>query len=353
MASQDGGSEKRRGSRRPQALKGGSKPNSRNNSTSRNNSPYVSPTKFDTLRDLQAENNAEEIWSCEICKFVFSDPQAKLLECQRCRDRFCTKCLDKPDDEYDILSKCDVMWFCVPCREKVQKNIITDMKIEERCKEIMKHFEARVSVIESEMATKCDEGQVRVLVRDELKKVNPNMKVNEDLAASYTGNETEGTVVTSVMSEINERKQRENNLVIYGVAECDSENREERMKYDKGMVKNIGATCEVDIGDEDIGKVVRLGKFNREKPNRPLLVSFKATSTKRNIFKGARNLKEEESEFAGIRIANDLTKAERENEKQLYAKAKEMQKEDSGDYIYKVRGPPWARRVAKIRPEAK
>ena len=87
------------------------------------NSSYVSPTKFDTLRDLETESNAEEIWSCEICKFVFSDPQAKLLECKRCRDRFWTKCLNKPDEEYDILSKCGVMWFCAPCREKVQKNI--------------------------------------------------------------------------------------------------------------------------------------------------------------------------------------------------------------------------------------
>ena len=125
------------------------------------------------------------------------------------------------------------------------------------------------------------------------------------------------------------------------------------MKYDKDKVRNIGSTCDVHIEDNDIGKVVRLGKFNREKPNRPLLVSFKSTGTTRNIFRGAKNLKEEESEFAGIRIANDLTKAERETEKQLYAKAKEMQKEESGDYIYKVRGPPWARRVAKIRPEAK
>ena len=166
------------------------------------------------------------------------------------------------------------------------------MKIEERCKEIMKHFEARVPVIESEMATKCDEGQ-------ELKKVNTNIKVSEDLLASYTGNETEGTVVTSVMSEIDARKQRENNLVINGLAEFGSENREERMKYDKGMViKDIGATCEVDTGEEDIGKVVRLEIFNREKPNRQFLESFKSTSTMRNILRGARNLKEEESEFA-------------------------------------------------------
>jgi len=39
-----------------------------------------------------AENDA---WTCKECDKVFSEPDARLLECQRCRDHFCIKCLKK------------------------------------------------------------------------------------------------------------------------------------------------------------------------------------------------------------------------------------------------------------------
>ena len=157
------------------------------------------------------------------------------------------------------------------------------------------------------------------------------------------------------MSELNERKQRELNLVIYGVKESDSEIREDRIYYDRQKVREIGAKCDVILHTEDIGKTVRLGKFDKDRRKRPILVTLKSLDSKRNILRGARNLKDEDSnsELRAVRIANDLTRAEREQEKQLFTKAKELQEQESGDYIYRVRGPPWARRVAKIKLDDK
>ena len=64
---------------------------------------------------------------------LFSNPDAKMLECQRCKHHYCIKCLNKSDLEYEILSTSDSMWFCGPCKAKVEENIATELKIEEKC----------------------------------------------------------------------------------------------------------------------------------------------------------------------------------------------------------------------------
>jgi hypothetical protein len=54
--------------------------------------------------------------------------------------------------------------------------------------------------------------------------------------------------------------------------------------------------------------------------------------------------------YENVSVSNDLTQTEREMEKKLWSEAKRQQISDvSGDYMYKVRGPPWARRIVKIK----
>ena len=60
----------------------------------------------------QTTDMASETWTCLKCSKIFTDPDSKLLECQRCKDLYCTKCLGKTKTENDILSKSDTMWFC-------------------------------------------------------------------------------------------------------------------------------------------------------------------------------------------------------------------------------------------------
>ena len=52
-----------------------------------------------------------------------------------------------------------------------------------------------------------------------------------------------------------------------------------------------------------------------------------------------------------MNVSNDLTKTERAREKELWEEAKKMNdKDDSGDYKYKIGGGgPWVRKVAKIK----
>ena len=54
------------------------------------------------------------------------------------KEHYCIKCLGKTKTEYDILSKSDTMWFCITCRRKIEEHIVLDLKIEDRCNQIMK-----------------------------------------------------------------------------------------------------------------------------------------------------------------------------------------------------------------------
>ncbi|VDI00954.1 Hypothetical predicted protein [Mytilus galloprovincialis] len=138
--------------------------------------------------------------------------------------------------------------------------------------------------------------------------------------------------VTSVISELNERKSRKNNLIIYGTKECNSENVEERKDFDLELLTDIAQNCEVDLNTYNIGKLRRIGKFDKDKAHRPLLFQSE-TPVLRNTSK----LKGTDKKYNTLSLSHDMTKSEREEEKKLFAEAKEKEKKSQGKFTFKVR----------------
>ena len=60
-------------------------------------------------------------------------------------------------------------------------------------------------------------------------------------------------------------------------------------------------------------------------------------------------IKSMDSKFRNIIVAHDLTKKQREECKALVQEAKAKTDQESGDYIYRVRGPPGLMRMVKVR----
>jgi CRISPR/Cas system-associated endonuclease Cas3-HD len=62
------------------------------------------------------------------------------------------------------------MWFCVKCRKIVEEHIVIDLKIEERCKEIMENYEQRISdieIVKEELQlNSCNEPMVKKIVEE-------------------------------------------------------------------------------------------------------------------------------------------------------------------------------------------
>lgn len=328
------GTKKGRG--RPPGSKSGSKTN---------------VSSLNTNIDLSGDEE-EEQWKCKDCNKIFTDSNAKMLECERCRSHHCTKCLGKTDEEYEVLQDSDSMWFCISCREVIQKSIVTDLKIEERCKAIMEEYESRISTLEESINKKCDEERVREIINEATTQESHKDCEKETKPPTLPPQAN----LTNIMSEINERKSREQNIVLYGIPESNSTSREDRIKHDTEQVNIILDRCNAKGGEADIAKVTRLGKYNTEKAqeqqkHRPLLVSLDKMDTKKALFKNIRKLGEHE-EHKMVKISNDLTKTEREQEKKLWEEAKQKRDQNtSGEFTYKVRGPPWARKVVKLKKE--
>ena len=98
-------------------------------------------------------------------------------------------------------------------------------------------------------------------------------------------------------------------------------------KDDAAFSLQLFGRLQVEVSDEDIIRVFRLGK--PAGPNtansvpRPLMVQFASYSIKNLIMESLYKLKNAEQKFKGINIAHDMTPKERNECKRLVAEAKQ------------------------------
>jgi hypothetical protein len=147
------------------------------------------------------------------------------------------------------MTKSDSMWFCIKYRTIVEEHIVTDLKIEQRCREIMDNYEQRLSSVERMITEKCSEHRAREIVRDEIKQFSCDEEKVRMIGKEESLNLTKSTqeepmdnqkdeipqteTVTNVIDEIQERKKqsqhpynlrterknRANILIIFGLKE--------------------------------------------------------------------------------------------------------------------------------------
>ena len=76
----------------------------------------------------------------------------------------------------------------------------------------------------------------------------------------------------------------------------------------------------------------------------PLLITVKNIKLKDDIFNNVNKLRGDRT----ISFRYDQTPLEREDHRRLIDKAKTLTKNDQEGVTYRVRGPPWARRIVKV-----
>jgi len=284
----------------------------------------------------------EEKWTCELCESVCENKKGKYCECEYCNHHFCTKCLNMKDADYNHLSKSPGMWFCPPCDLKVKKVLLENKTIEEKCGEFLKDFENRIESLEHKITEKCDVHKVKEIVANEIK--------NQNVAFATNQVNTENTA--DILTEIRDSKARENNVIIYQLQEPTAILKTDRVNHDKDklneLMEKLGNGINIDE-DIDNGRLLRIGRRDESK-TRPLLVSFKHLEAKVKFMKSLTKLKslEENDRLNKISVVHDMTKQEREHEVKLVTEMKEKNR-DSGDWIFKIRGPPGTRKLVQIK----
>lgn len=319
------------------------------------------PSRSGSRKDKSGQKGSDptdtnEAWICNICKKKFSDPAAKMLECLRCEDHFCIKCLKKSEQEYKYLQKEDNLWTCQACQGKARIEIKKGFNFERECERIMETFELRVQRLEKEIEEKCTIEQVETLLKTKMSEKWDTDEVKQIIGQEIRNKVTpiqeaaEKKETENVIEELNDRQDRENNIIIKGIPELISENNQARKQHDMQKLEELLTTCNIENPGESIVQTRRIGKFDREKdPNKRLIqVTLDSQETKRDIFRNAKKLRNQ-AQYQEIYITNDLTILERNKEYELRQEARAKNLDASDDYFFRVGGRPGKRRVMRIK----
>ena len=143
------------------------------------------------------------------------------------------------------------MWFCVKCRKIVEEHIVIDLKIEERCKEIMENYEQRISdieIVKEELQlNSCNEPMVKKIVEEVITGEGQNLQ-SEILARER---QPKKETVSTVIDELNDRKTREKNVLIFGLKENVSEILQEREGRDIEKILQLFKDAKITLEQEN------------------------------------------------------------------------------------------------------
>jgi len=315
---------------------------------------------------------------CNVCSIDFDKESDKLVQCEYCNKNYCGGCLDLSEQDYKSFRTPSLHWFCPTCEAKVLKSLKMDQEVEARCSEFMKAMEGRVARLESDMKEKASVTQVEGMIAEAVTNMSKNDRLESDIKEKASMTQVEGMIaeavtnlsktdkvgdieesINSKVSEIRDSASREKNVIIHGFPESSASDTSVRKQYDADCVKELFRTVEV---DQDIVKgIVRLGKKRVDnvssetdasvKP-RPMKVSLSDVDSKQSFLKSLSKLKNapKESIYHKVSIVHDMSKAEREKNKEMVEKAKTLNEQDkSGKVKHVVRGPPWERRIVQIK----
>ena len=216
-----------------------------------------------------------------------------------------------------------------------------------------KVLEGRVDKLEEKIEKKADLEEVKEIenrvttLEGKVNKIQENPTEPQPSTSSGQGN------ASDVIKEIKDQEERKRNLIFFNVPESKASDINDRAKHDKEEVKEISKICQATIKKDEMTRAIRLGKKpNGDKP-RPLLIEVTSDEKKPALFKNLTKLQNAPEKYRSISVKNDLTPKQREQEKALREEAKKKEDEASGEAKFKVRGPPWDRRVVKIEERKK
>ena len=182
----------------------------------------------------------------------------------------------------------------------------TCCKVVTKVKQGMKELENKVKSLEKENED----------MRKELEAVKAKVGMCEGaVKIVQTGLETAKVEVREEMrSELKEKEERADNIVIYGLRESDKVDGKERMKDDGDKVREMCAEIEAEMEDEEIEVKFRAGKKREDGKARPLIVKIRDVENREKILANARKLARKD-EWKRVFLAPDLTARQREEEK--------------------------------------
>ena len=228
-------------------------------------------------------------------------------------------------------------WACISCRSfkaKIDKRLTTlEMKVEEMDHTVKDH-----------------DSQLK-----ELDKTVKEIKKNTSKATKENQIQTvKDDASDAVLTELDERDKRKNNVIIHGLDESNNDVTDGRVRKSEDLAKLQSLVDALNVQIQlstSLKYVKRLGEKQEAaaKP-RPLLVCFKNTGDKDSLLEKSLDLKDN-TDWSSVSLVQDLTKKQRQHEQSLRdkctAKNDERSEDEAKNWEWKVMGRRGMRRIVK------
>ena len=331
-----------------------------------------SPPTVSTKNTHKAPSNTDR-WDCDTCENEFADKSDMLTTCEYCGSHRCISCLGMTKTVYKAISgRPDLPWLCDKCVVKSLDSIRQTKSIETRCTDFITEFQRKVDErmgrlekdvldMKGNMTSMKDElmKEIKDTVDMAAGKSRPSEEPNQ---ASECDKLSSEKIVQQAAHEMQSRMERANNVIIFNMKEPAGNLKDENMAQDYEELRNICKEINVDIDVENdvksmkrIGKKGQVRKVHGNEQVVPRLTVVKFTEdVKTKVMKNAHKLRfSAEDYYKKIGLKHDMTKDERSQDAKLRRDAKDKQEaEEDANLLYLVRGPPWERKIIKVKKSA-
>jgi hypothetical protein len=175
----------------------------------------------------------------------------------------------------------------------------------------MKQMEERLVTINQAVETNA--GKITE-VDKKVEKISSKLKERDD-KADKVAKQTE----FNIYEELKERDSRKLNVIIYGVGELTETgcSGKDRLDWDKKSCDNIFRALELELKGIDLKFCRRVGEKGTEP--RPMVVGFYTETERAQLLRKAKNL--DKTNYSEVNISADLTKRQRDEEKDMKKEA--------------------------------
>jgi len=295
---------------------------------------------------MSSKSERKKDYPCLKCeKHVKKNDSA--VQCNMCELWTHKACAHMEDALFEHLVKQEklygqVSWSCVSCSSFSVKLSAGLKKVDQRVTAVEASVETHTAEITSIKAT--------------METINATLEASKVDRANLKG-EIQAETAGLIFSEIKERENRRNNVIVHGLKEADAKIKDSdvRIKTDLKMISDMFAQMELNLKSEDVVKFARrLGERPSGDDSRPLLIGCMTPEIRENILSRGRKLAEKD-DWKTVSVIADLTKRQREEETALRQESDrlnaERSQEDAKNWEWKVVGRRGQRRLVKGKLE--
>lgn len=287
---------------------------------------------------------------CDKCKLQWKANQ-KWIECEYCNSGFHIKCVNIAAQQFTYLSECNQShWYCSMCNIKMKDLIGTLKDIEKQNRELEKtqqennikidniingedtKFVSTVNEIISDKVNYQEGSEFVTTIKGITAEVIEDLDFDSRERQTKAPRDDEIKVLKEEIKEMNARRKKENNLVLYGVTEDLAKDigvfapyRQYKMDPTH-VLRHIFRSLYADDGVcGDVKSAEFIGKD--PKPGCPLLVRFHTKKTRDWLLEKANYLRDDDT-FGNVFINKDLTKLQMKDQYELRRELKRRREVD-------------------------